>query len=95
MYRRWHQAFTDLRLNIFILNIFKLIYINKIQYTVDNIAIAQKKRLISVVGKWNLRSCLLPAKLVFVAKLVQIGVKLCEFWNFAGNRCSIVCCRLN
>ena len=35
--------------------------------TVDNIAMEHKKGL---VGRWNLRSCLLLAKLVGVAKLV-------------------------
>ena len=51
---------------------------------------AWKKAKSSVVGKWNLRSCLLPAKLAFLAKLVQIGVKLCEFWVFISNKCAIL-----
>ena len=48
-----------------------------------------EKGRIFVVGKWNLRSCLLPAKLGLVAKLVQIGVKLCECWIFASNKCAM------
>ena len=27
-----------------------------------------------------------------MAKLAQIGVKLCEFWNFASNKCAVFCC---
>jgi len=50
----------------------------------------EKGQIFSVVGKWNLRSCLLPAKLAFLAKLVQIGVKLCEFWIFISNKCAIL-----